>query len=452
MSSAAHADDEANAATEITPYREQRPFLGSDRRYFGFVSGVGAGKTFSGIIRTILNMEEWNPGEMGAIVAPTRQMIVNVIIPEMRDLGLFDPPINWDYNSAYSDEPGIHTPNDSRALILSADNQKTIERLRGLNLAWWWIDEDAVVNPRAREILMQRLRAGEYRNGYATTTPKGKNHTYDFFVGDVNATEREHGDATLYEADDRVAVVGVPTDANPHTPDDYHRAMETDLPGEVRAQEVEGQFVEISNGVLTMDMLTMEDASVLEELKGTNWRWHVSADLGVEMNKRRAEQNDTDYWALAVVAEHPRHPVAYLCEVRRRRGQAPSEAAQWINDCIEWVPTRRVKYEKIQAQAWFETHLQDEGLEPVPHTPSASKEDRIIGLSVPFANGQVKLLDWGDVRGKEMDWSDFRTEWAGFPSGKVDQLDAVAQALSDVTFGRRAEEGGLDIYGRDLDE
>jgi hypothetical protein len=51
-----------------------------------------------------------------------------------------------------------------------------------------------------------------------------------------------------------------------------------------------------------------------------------------------------------------------------------------------------------------------------------------------------------------MDWSAFRTEWAGFPSGKVDQLDAVAQALDDVTFGRRAEGSGLDLYGRDDDE
>jgi hypothetical protein len=151
------------------------------------------------------------------------------------------------------------------------------------------------------------------------------------------------------------------------------------------------------------------------------------------------------------VAEHPREARAYLCEVRRRRGQAPSQAAQWIKDCIKWVPTRRVKYEKVQAQSWFETHLQDEGLEPVPHTPQASKEDRIIGLSVPFSNGQVKCIDWSDVRGKDMDWSDFRTEWAGWPGGKADQLDAVAQALDDVTFGLQGQGEGLDLYGRDID-
>jgi len=64
----------------------------------------------------------------------------------------------------------------------------------------------------------------------------------------------------------------------------------------------------------------------------------------------------------------------------------------------------------------------------------------------------VRLLDWHDVPGKTMDWSDFRTEWAGFPSGKVDQLDAVAQALSDVNFGARISGEGMDLYGRNADE
>src|SRR6056297_933758 len=92
----------------FTPYQEQ--LLRGDKRYLGFISGVGAGKTFIGNWRTWLNMEKWNPGEMGAIVAPTRQMIVNVIIPEMRELGFLE---RWEYKSAHSDEPGLHAPNGS---------------------------------------------------------------------------------------------------------------------------------------------------------------------------------------------------------------------------------------------------------------------------------------------------------------------------------------------------
>jgi hypothetical protein len=197
-------------------------------------------------------------------------------------------------------------------------------------------------------------------------------------------------------------------------------------------------------------MLSKEPASALD---GDKWEWHVAVDLGVEMDAAKARSNDTDYWALVVVAEHWRKPYAYVAEVRRKRGQAPSAAAQWIADTIDWVPTNRVKYEKVQAQAWFETHLQEHQLQPIPSTPEAKKEDRIIGLSVPFSNGTVKLLDWSDVPGKDMDWSDFRTEWAGFPSGKVDQLDATAMALDGCNFGVNVNtEGGMDMYGRDTDE
>jgi len=197
----------------FTPTQFQDQFLRGDKRYVGFISGVGAGKTYAGIIRTFLNMEQWNPGEMGAIVAPTRQMIVNVIIPEMRELGLLN---RWEYNSSYSDEPGLHAPNGSRALLLSADNKKTIERLRGLNLAWAWIDERTAVDDRAKEILMQRLRTGEYRNLYETTTPKGRDGTYEFYVQHDGTEKKEFGRATAYEGDDRLAIVGVPTDANPN--------------------------------------------------------------------------------------------------------------------------------------------------------------------------------------------------------------------------------------------
>ena len=277
--------------------------------------------------------------------------------------------------------------------------------------------------------------------------PLGENHFYDSYKrgaaadapysdGEPAADGWQSFHATAYDT--------------PFIPDSEVDAAKETTPESVFRQEY---LADPQSGgtLLTLDMLEYAGASVLDERKAQEWNWHISVDLGVEMNAAKARENDTDYWALCVVVEHPRKPSAYLADVQRRRGQAPSQAAQWIKDCIEWVPSNQVKYERVQAQAWFETHLKDEGLQPVPHTPKASKEDRIIGLSVPFSNGQVKLLDWTDVPGKDVDWSDFRTEWAGFPGGKVDQLDSVAQALDDVTFGGIGVGEGLDLYGRDID-
>lgn len=271
--------------------------------------------------------------------------------------------------------------------------------------------------------------------------PLGENHFYDKYVQGASP-EMPHSDGEPRQ-DGWYSVHATSYD-NPWIPDaEIDRVKET-TPESVFRQEY---MADPSSGgtLLTLDMLDSEPASVLD---GDKWEWHIYVDLGVEMDAAKARENDTDYWALAVVAEHWRKPYAYLCEVRRRRGQAPSAAAEWIKDMTAWVPTDRVQYEKVQAQSWFETHLQDHGLRPVPHTPTAKKEDRIIGLSVPFSNGNVKLLDWSDVQGREMDWSAFRTEWAGFPSGKVDQLDATAGALDAVNFGVEIGAEGMDMYGR----
>ena len=222
------------------PFEEQSPFLWNSHKFYGYISGVGAGKTAAGVMRTALNANVWNPGEMGAIVAPTTTMIKDVIIPLMREWGLLD---RWTYKSSHTEEPGLHTPEGGRILILSADNQRTIERLAGLNLAYWWIDEGARVPERAIEILEQRLRVGQYRNGYVTTTPMGYDHIYDFFVGERDGDTREYGAAKLHDTGSRLSILNVPTFANPHTPDDFKDEMRA-KEGQVFDREVMGEFTD----------------------------------------------------------------------------------------------------------------------------------------------------------------------------------------------------------------
>ena len=232
--------DSTGAPVRRRPFKEQSPFLWNDHKFYGYISGVGAGKTAAGVMRTALNANLWNPGAMGAIVAPTTTMIKDVIIPLMREWGLLD---RWTYKSSHTEEPGLHTPEGGRILILSADNQRTIERLAGLNLAYWWIDEGARVPARAVEILEQRLRVGNYRNGYVTTTPMGFDHIYDFFVGDRDGDTSEYGAAKLHDTGNRMSILNVPTFANPHTPSDFKQEMQQKS-GQVFDREVMGEFTD----------------------------------------------------------------------------------------------------------------------------------------------------------------------------------------------------------------
>jgi len=233
---------------------------------------------------------------------------------------------------------------------------------------------------------------------------------------------------------------------NPLIPDERIDEIFGHLPEKVYNREILAQF-DAGGTLLTLDMLESEPAETLE---GKKWDWHVAVDLGVEMNRTKAEQNDTDYWSCSIVAEHPTMPHAYLVEVNRTRGQTPAQAASWVRQCIAGYPTNRVRYESVQAQSWFEEDLKQAGLDPIPVTPQGAKEDRIVMLSVPFSNGNVKLIDWGDVPGKDMDWQPFKSEWASFPDGDHDdQLDSTAMALDTVNFQGELPALSGDMYGMD---
>jgi phage terminase large subunit len=226
---------------QLNPYDEQTPFLGNQRRYYGFISGIGAGKTFVGGLRSLLNARRWNPGSLGAIIAPTGTNIRDIILPELREMGLFDID-GVEHRGKSAEEPGIHFANGSRIILEGADNTRKIERLRGLNLAWWWMDEAAIIPEQAWDILTGRLRQGEYRNGFVTTTPKGQNWVYQRFVEDVAGEREAHGDATVYADEETLSLLEVPTHANPHNPDDYRASVEAEYEGAFYRQEVLGEF------------------------------------------------------------------------------------------------------------------------------------------------------------------------------------------------------------------
>ena len=377
----------------LTP--EQSLFAQTEKRYVGYVSGVGAGKTFAGISRCLRNMLEWNPGEMGAIIAPTRTMVVDVIVNEMRNLNLFEK--GFEYASAHTEEPGIHGPNGSRALILSADNKRTVERLKGLNLAWWWVDEEAEVPPRAREILMQRLRTGEYRNGFITTTPKGKNHTYEFFVGGKETDEYSYGSGHVYESDNSLAITGVPTWANPHTPDDYHEDME-DLPEEIRAQEVEGRFVEVSGGVYTADMFEWIDADRIADTVQPM----IGVDPAVQADSKRAQDVDSDFWAVTLAYWYPNHSELYVADTAQKRGMTLQEGVSFIQSIVNEVESPQVVVESNQSQRWLQQELADKGVNAIPVQTTRNKEEKLIDMSIPISNGTVKFIDWREDETEEL--------------------------------------------------
>lgn len=424
--------EQREAHDALEPFKEQEPFLWDDKRYLGYLSGVGAGKTAVGVMRDALNMEVWNPGHMGAIVAPTTQMIKNAILPLMREFGLME---RWEYKSPQSEQPGIISPNGSRAVILSADDKRQVERLASLNLAWFHIDESRDVPERARQILIQRLRKGDYTNGYFTSTPRGHNHDYEFFVGTVDAEQYEYGDATIYEAEDRLAITGVPTDANPHLDRDDVRAIRDAHPSGVLEQEVEGLFVEIGSGVFKLDMLSFVSQDALNPEH--SYQYVIGVDPATKADSQAARESDSDYWAATLLAVHQRHNKAFALDAIRERGLSLEAGVSWVQQIADSVQNPHIFVESNQAQRWLAQSLGETGLRVSQVNTSRNKEERLIDLSVPIERSDIVFVnrDVDPQLGYDPRWRDLVQELLAFPEGSHDDLaDSLEIALNNANL------------------
>jgi len=414
--------------TNPEPFEEQEPFLYDTHRYYTYASGVGSGKTAVGLMRAATNVDHWNPGYMGAIVAPTSTMIKNAIFPLMREFGIRD---KWEYKSPQSEEPGFHTPNGSRVLILSADNERTIERLAGLNLAWFWVDEARDVPERALQILIQRLRKGNYKNGFLTSTPR-KNHLEDFAFKDVDRNDYwRQGEAYVYESADRLTITGVTPDANPYVNQEDITAIRDAHPDGLMQQEVEGQFIEVGGGIFKREMFEWTSPDSIKP--------HQEAVIGVDpaatADSQAAQDRDSDYWGVTVGYPRPSQGEIYIADTIQRRGMTLKEGCNFIQAVASECDSPKLVIEANQSQRWLQQELADRGLNAVPVQTTRNKEDKIIDLSIPISSGKVKFVRWDENR-----FAELHQQMLAWPeSNHDDMIDSLSLVVnhSDVNTSER---------------
>ena len=217
----------------------QAAFVRDTNDETAYIGGVGSGKTVAGLQRLARHIFEWNPGETLAVVAPTVPMLRNVIIPEMRRWGL----LGQDGIEYRRSENVVVYPNGTRLILESANNERKIQRLEGLNLAAAWIDEAAQHEHRTYNVLGDRLRTGEYRNLFITGTPKGFNWVYDEFADIEPEHEKQVADGTVIRDAHTTTIYGVSTAANQANPEDYIESRERQHTGDTYLQEIQGEFV-----------------------------------------------------------------------------------------------------------------------------------------------------------------------------------------------------------------
>jgi hypothetical protein len=158
-----------------------------------FVGGVGAGKTRAGVLQTLMQPED----STGCIVAPTYPMLRDVVLPALMETGAV---AEQNLQSMRLAMGGNRT-----VLLRSATHP---DRLRGLNLDWFWIDEAVYCPEAAYEVLLGRLRHDPTRY-WLTTTPKRDSWVFRRIVEPENsgvAISRRRHQQPVYQHGVRRAV------------------------------------------------------------------------------------------------------------------------------------------------------------------------------------------------------------------------------------------------------
>jgi phage terminase large subunit-like protein len=226
-------DDEAGT---LALHAAQYAFVHSQARFSFYVGGIGAGKTFAGAVRAIRHCAA-QPGSLGLIGAPTFPMLRDVT--ERAFFDLLPEELIARFSKTYQH---LWLANGSEVLFRSLDRP---DRVRGLNLAWFWLDEAPLCGHYAWTLLKGRLRQRGYEPaGWATGTPKGR----DGFARDFEQAPLP-GHA-LFRASTRANLRNLP----PGYIDDLGYT------GAFADQEIEGLFVAFDGLVYTFD--TAEGGSV----------------------------------------------------------------------------------------------------------------------------------------------------------------------------------------------
>lgn len=235
----------------------QSVFFNSAYKYTLATSGLGGGKTFIGCLR-LINKVSKAPGSLNLVAAPT--------FPMLRDstyrtfMSLAPDGFVLDFNA--NDGTMKVRAGTGTAEILWRSLVK-YEFLRGIEFMYEYIDELALCHPMAWKIARGRLRQklpglpGVKPQGWATTTPRGKNFVYHEWV--MHPTKRH-------------AWVHWPgTDNNANLPEGYYEDL--GYTGSFYDQEVKGLFAAFDGLVYQFeDEPEAFNSHVKEPPENMSWR------------------------------------------------------------------------------------------------------------------------------------------------------------------------------------
>jgi len=219
--------------TGYSPHEGQARFHSSRAKFRGLITGVGFGKSAAGANEMIKIALQY-PKSLHLIISPTSKMMNYATLAQF-----------WKFCPKEIIQDHVKSQNiiklkgGSRIIYLTADNERHIDRLRGMEVGSFWMDEPRLIPGYIWEILMTRLRDshGPLR-GWNTTTPHGFDWNYSYFVKKEHPVTRK----PIHDPEKYEYFTGTSLD-NPHTPQEFKNNLLSQLAGKFKRQEIYGEFV-----------------------------------------------------------------------------------------------------------------------------------------------------------------------------------------------------------------
>lgn len=200
-------------------------------RHLALVAGYGAGKTRAFIAKAF-DLSSRNVGSIALLLEPTAPLLHDILLPEFESF-LQEYEISYKIRKSPNINITIKFYNGETTLLLrSAENW---QRLIGVNAAFIGIDEFDTMNKEdalaAYDKLQGRLRSGNVRQIFTTTTPESFNAAYELFE------KRKIG-----------KIIRASSYDNPFLPDDFLENLEKNYTEEQKQAYIHGIFCNITSG------------------------------------------------------------------------------------------------------------------------------------------------------------------------------------------------------------
>lgn len=382
-----HTQSAQSAMQALKGTAPQEAFWSNTAKYRAFIGGIGSGKTYAGAAECFC----MPPRTTGMVLAPTYRMLEDATIPALKEIG-------YKHVKVFSQKRWMLN-NGSVILFRSAEDP---DRLRGPNLAWFWLDEAAQMHQDVWRIMIGRLRK-EPARGWITTTPNPdrRDWVYDLFSRDT------------------AGLVTASTRSNPHLPAGFVDDLEARYTTEWREREIEGKFYYTDGSMIQREWLRV----VQQAPSGLQWvrYWDLAASV----------KQTADYTASVRVAFDDEH--MYIADGIRMKAV--------------WPDVRRVMIQTMREEAHDTTQVVEEamhGLAVVQELQRLPELAHIAIMGYKVREDKVqRALPWaaraesGLVRIVNGEWvRQFVDEATAFPHGEHDDMvDAVSGAVAMLGAG-----------------